>query len=66
MSFESNNDGAEIGFNEHERKIKELQEEESNLLEHAENGTLDQNDERRLNEIHKEIEKRKYEQSRLK
>jgi hypothetical protein len=66
MSLHSNRDGIEEGEHEHRRKIDELREEERNLLDHAENGTFDPNDQRRLDDIQTEINRREYEIGRMK
>ncbi|WP_370426100.1 hypothetical protein AB9Q52_010980 [Pantoea vagans] len=66
MSLHSNRNGCEEGEREHRRKIDELNEEARNLLDHAESGTFDPNDQRRLDDIQAEIIRREYEINRMK
>lgn len=65
MSFASNNDGADEGIKEHKSALKDLLAEEKNLLIALANDNFDEHDQRRLDEIHKEMAYRKSEIKKL-
>ena len=63
IEFESSPEGARQGIAEHQRKIRELLEEETAICEEALEGEFNQE---RLDEIHKEIAYRESQIEKLK